>query len=466
MVSSKKLQRLRTPVLVRNLAGLGLGALILAVSPHVDASSDAATVAASARKAPARRVPAPMPSLAPVIAKVQPAVVSIRAFGSAGAMGAGMAQGIGSGFILSADGVVVTNHHVVAGADSFEVRLKDGRRFRAQLRGSDRLTDLAVLDLEDAKDLPTLRLGSSESLQVGDYVIAIGSPLGLESTVTSGIVSAKGRGDLGLYRDSYLDFVQTDAAISRGSSGGPLVDLEGRVVGVNTAVAGPGNGLGFSIPIDQAKVIIPQLRDQGTVARGWLGVAGRDVQPALGGVEPVDGAVVGEVVEGSPAAVAGLEKGDLIVGVNAHSVDSFADLRGRVAMMPPSTQVTLKVRRDGATKKIRVRLGDLERERQAMRSPRQDRPRGSSPGRLYDGRPSLGVAVTNTPEGLEVRSVEPRSVAARLELRPGDVLLEINGQAIEKVADVRAALGRDASTVQVKVRRDGGTHMSMIQIRR
>ena len=248
----RKLARLRGPVFARSLLGLGLGGALLALGGVGHAEVPVPAAAAWSRRRRRAHDPhsspgsAQVPSLAPVVEKVQPAVVSIRAVGSVGPMG--MAQGIGSGFILSDDGVVVTNHHVVAGAERYEVRLADGRRFRATLRGSDQFTDLAVLQIDGADRLPTLPLGSSADLRVGDYVVAIGSPLGLESTVTSGIVSAKGRGDLGLYRDSYLDFVQTDAAISRGSSGGPLVDLRGRVVGVNTAVAGPGTAWDFPSP--------------------------------------------------------------------------------------------------------------------------------------------------------------------------------------------------------------------------
>lgn len=469
----RKLARLRGPVFARSLLGLGLGGALLAIAGvgHAEvpvpaaAMSDAGDAAAMVTRT--RRRAAPMPSLAPVVEKVQPAVVSIRAVGSMGPMG--MAQGIGSGFILSDDGVVVTNHHVVAGADRYEVRLADGRRFRATLRGSDQFTDLAVLQIEGADRLPTLALGSSSELRVGDYVVAIGSPLGLESTVTSGIVSAKGRGDLGLYRDSYLDFVQTDAAISRGSSGGPLVDLRGRVVGVNTAVAGPGNGLGFSIPIDQAKQIIPQLRDQGKVARGWLGVAGRDVQPALGGDAPLEGAAVGQVIEGSPADAGGLETGDLILSVNGDEVDSFADLRGRVAMMAPGTTLSLVVRRGKELERLKVTLGDLEREREVAARGRTRRDTSAARERrgrrdLYEGRPTLGVMLAPGPEGLVIQGVQPGSLAARLELEPGDVLLEINGVELGEARDVGKALGQDRRRARVKVRRDGTLHMSMIEV--
>ncbi|MCA9056802.1 MAG: trypsin-like peptidase domain-containing protein, partial [Planctomycetaceae bacterium] len=177
-----------------------------------------------------------------------------------------------------ADGQVVTNHHVVAGRNVFEVELKDGRRFRGRVIGSDPQTDLAVLELEGASALPTVGFGSSEVLQVGDWVVAVGSPMGLSQTVTRGIISAKGRGSLGLYQDGYADFLQTDAAINPGNSGGPLFNLAGEVVGINTAVGGH-DGLGFAVPVDQAKVVVPKLIRDGKVVRGWLGITGSDKAP-------------------------------------------------------------------------------------------------------------------------------------------------------------------------------------------
>ncbi|MGB1699047.1 MAG: trypsin-like peptidase domain-containing protein [Nannocystaceae bacterium] len=471
LLRSRKFRRLSRPAFALRLGALAVGLGVLAASAgfagtSAQASAVAVTSDASAAMLTRDRRVGPMPSLAPVIERVQPAVVSIHAFGGAGSMTSGFPRGMGSGFIVSKDGVVVTNHHVVAGSSSLEVKLADGRRFKATLLGSDQFTDLAVLKIEGAKKLPTLSFGNSSGLRVGDYVIAIGSPLGLESTVTTGIVSAKGRGDLGLYRDSYLDFVQTDAAISPGSSGGPLVDLDGRVIAVNTAVAGPGNGLGFSIPIDQAKIIIPQLRDNGRVARGWLGVAGRDIRPALGGDEPLLGAVVGEVMEGSPADEAGLRSGDVIMSVDGNEVDSFADLRGRIAMMAPDSKLTLNVRRGDKQTKLRVVLGDLEKGRLGARTRRPARTKDATKGSgLYDGTPSLGVAVQETPEGLVVRKVEPGGIGGRLDLRVGDIVREINGQKIREVADVRRALSKAEDRVRVTLKRDGATHVSMLEIR-
>lgn len=468
---SLKLQQLSQPTFAKRFAMLGLGLGLLAMSAGArgnfsQASANTTVSTTTAALVVRDRKVRPMPSLAPVIEKVQPAVVSIHAFGGSGSMSAGFPRGMGSGFIVSKDGVVVTNHHVVANSTALEVKLADGRRFKATLLGSDQFTDLAVLKIDGEEKLPTLSFGDSSKLRVGDYVIAIGSPLGLESTVTAGIVSAKGRGDLGLYRDSYLDFVQTDAAISPGSSGGPLVDLDGRVVAVNTAVAGPGNGLGFSIPIDQAKIIIPQLRDNGRVARGWLGVMGRDVSPALGGAEPTVGAIVGKVIANSPADEAGLRSGDVVMSVNGHEVDSFADMRGRIAMMAPNSKLSLKVRRDNKSMKLRVVLGDLDKGRATARAVPPGTREQSQRSSLYDGTPSLGIGVQETSQGVLVRAVQPDGIGSRLDLRDGDLLREINGQKIREISDVRRALTKTSDRVRVKVMRDGATHVSMLEIRR
>ncbi|MBC8070055.1 MAG: trypsin-like peptidase domain-containing protein [Deltaproteobacteria bacterium] len=275
----------------------------------------------------------PRLSLAPMIEKVGPSVVSIHVEGKlaaarpvrGGMFGFGVpetptVQGAGSGFIYSADGLVVTNHHVVDGAERVTVRTNDGRELVAKVLGSDPLTDLALVKIEGAGGLPVATLGESSGARVGDWVVAIGSPMGLEHTASVGIVSAKGRGSLGLYRDSYLDFLQTDADIAPGSSGGPLFDLEGRVVGINTAV-GAGAQPGFAIPIDQAKTILPQLLAHGKVVRGWLGAAGT-TEPGKR-----DGARIGRVYEGTPAGDAGLREGDTITKVDGTAVVDFEDLR-------------------------------------------------------------------------------------------------------------------------------------------
>lgn len=422
----------------------------------------------------------PAKSLAPVIQAVHPAVVSITVSGPSQEHKRGGVDrrvlpffpdglptptpphGTGSGFIISSDGLAVTNHHVVAGRGDLDVKLSDGRHFKAKVVGSDEETDLALLQIEGAKGLPTAVLGSSEKLQVGDRVFAIGSPLGLEQSVTTGIISGNGRGSLGLYRESYLDFLQTDAAISPGNSGGPLFNLNGEVVGINTAVSGFGNGLGFTIPIDQAKWVIPQLKNDGKVVRGWLGISGRDVEPAASG-QRQPGAVVGDVHADTPAAKAGLERGDRIVKLDGESIDNFADLRGRIAMSSPDKAVKLEVERDGKRKKLDVKLEQRPHPDDLARMRNGFEPTPRRRGLYGDGPPRLGVDIEETGEGLVVRRVQRGSVAADLGLRKGDVLREINGRKIKKPADVRRALEKNTRRIEVEVERNGGTHTATIE---
>lgn len=413
----------------------------------------------------------PNESLAPMLSRVQPAVVAIRASSRGGMFGGG-SGGIGSGFVIRADGYVVTNHHVIAGQDSIEVHFEDGRRFRAEVVGSDAQTDLAVLKLEDANDLTTVSLGSSDDLDVGDWVVAVGTPMGLEQTVTRGIISAKGRGSLGLYQDGYADFLQTDAAINPGNSGGPLFNLAGEVIGINTAVGGH-DGLGFAIPVDQAKIVIPRLIADGKVSRGWLGVGGRDQLPEFG-QRPVPGAVIGEVHANTPAAAAGLQPGDRVVAIDGEVVEDFDHMRGRIGEYGPNDRVTLEVVRDGRTVDIPVDLGERPDPNALARyngfgggiGPKQPTPQPapkSSRGDLYDGNPAkLGIEVRETTDGLEVARVVDGSVAARLGLKAGDILTHVNGERVEAIADIGKALESDRSRAATTVRRGNGTHSAMI----
>ncbi len=421
----------------------------------------------------------PRKSLAPLVKKISPAVVSVRAkvkvpqqqlqqqlpyfdFNLPGG-NQPFASGQGSGFVISADGLVVTNHHVVDSSQELEVKLSDGRRFKAKVLGSDPHTDVALLQLENAKDLPTVPLGASDDLAVGDWVLALGSPMGLEQSATTGIVSAKGRGSLGLYRNSYVDFLQTDAAISQGNSGGPLFNLRGEVVGINTAIHALGRGIGFAVPIDQVKHVLPQLKKHGKVTRGWLGISGRDIEPAIG-QEPVPGAIVGEVHQGTPASKGGVQTGDRITAIDSKSVESFADLRGRIAEKQPGQKVKLTVDRNGSSKTLHVTLGKLPSDdelAQIGKGPAQNSGKG-----LYGGsKPRLGVEVAPGQNGLEVKRVAPGSVGQRLGLRTGDILQSINGQPISQVEDVSRALARDRHRVEVEVQRGAATHSAVIDQR-
>lgn len=426
----------------------------------------------------------PRRSLAPLVKELSPAVVNIRAYGKRAQldmqgidprmlpfldqfnMGPGAEappqQGIGSGFVLTSDGLVVTNHHVVNGTERLEVKLHDGRMYKGKVLGSDPYTDIALVQLEGASGLKTATLGNSTALAVGDWVMAIGSPMGLEQTATAGIVSAKGRGSLGLYANSYIDFLQTDASIAPGSSGGPLFNMAGEVVGINTAVGGVGRGLGFAVPIDQAKTVIPQLKASGKVVRGWLGISGREIEPAVGRT-PEAGAVVGAVQSGTPAAAAGLRAGDRVTAINGREVLNFSDLRGRVADTKPGSQVVLSVDRGGKKVDLKATIGKLPSEEELQRSARR---MNGEPGKLFpDGQPRLGAQVEAKDGSLTVRSVMPGSLADELGLREGDVLQTINGQKVSQVSDVASALASDDGKVAVEVKRGGSTHSAMIERR-
>lgn len=429
----------------------------------------------------------PRKSLAPLIERVGPTVVSIeveskplddRIFGlGSGRFQHPRASGRGSGFIFRADGLVVTNHHVVDGARDIAVVLPGGTRYPAELIGSDAPTDLAVVRIETPDELPAVELGSSNDLKVGDWVVAIGNPMGLDHSASVGILSGRGRGSLGLYPDSYLDFLQTDADIAPGSSGGPLFDLRGRVIGINTAVGGT-NGPGFAIPVDQASGIIAQLVEKGSVTRGWLGAG------SMPG-EPKDGrAVIGSVYRGTPAAQAGLRAGDVVVKVDGTPIASFDELRAAVAQRSPGHTALLEVERAGQRIEIAVVL-----ERRPDSSELDDL-RSNSPGGgsgLFDGwlsppkRPfgppptpdasapdsspsgRLGVRAEPTAQGLSVVSVESGSLAEDLGLRPGDVIERINGQAIAEPEDVRRALSEDARRTELEFTRDAVKHQVTLE---
>lgn len=402
----------------------------------------------------------PRVSLAPMIKKVGPAVVSIHAFGKKAeskglfpAFGGSSrtVRGTGSGFILSADGVVVTNHHVVDGAKRLEVHMPDGKRFDARLLGSDPATDVAVLRLEGASGLPVVTLGTSDDLEVGDWVVAIGSPMGLEHSASVGIVSARGRGSLGLYGDSYLDFLQTDADIAPGSSGGPLFNLQGEVVGITTAV-GAGHGAGFAIPIDQAKTIIPALRDEGRVVRGWLGASNAP------GREETRGAVIGKVYPGTPAAEAGLRKGDVVTKLDGQPIHDFDELRRRIAELPPGHAALMQVERGGKRLELTAVLGErpVGDAVTQIEDPRRRRQSPASSPPTKRGR--LGIKARATDSGIEVVEVTPGTLAADLDLRPGDILLSLNGRTLRTTEDVANALATDDRRVELEMRRGGVLH--------
>ncbi len=484
MTQTIRTQRLRSPHALLAFLGLsvaGVGAA--ALSGRAEAAGETlwregtgATVVADAAFDPRR-------SLAPLVKEVAPTVVNVRVVGKARGFGPQDMQGIdprmlpfldmdpqprqgvGSGVILSSDGLVLTNHHVVDEADKLEVKLHDGRMFNAKVLGSDPLTDIALIQLEGAKGLKAATLGSSANMSVGDWVIAIGSPMGLEQSASTGIVSAKGRGSLGLYANSYIDFLQTDASIAPGSSGGPLFNLQGEVIAINTAVNARGQGLGFAVPIDQAKHVIPQIKSTGKVVRGWLGISGRDIEPAVGRSTET-GAVIGAVMAGTPAAKAGLQNGDRIVGVDGHDVASFGDLRGRIAELKPGTDANLRVVRKDKTLTLKATVGKLPGDDELRKLGQRGQPGERGGGQLFpDGQPRLGVEVEASPGGLQIRNVRPGSLADELGLQPGDRLQSINGEPVRSTEDVGVALGKDSGRVEVKVKRGDATHSAVIERR-
>ncbi|MBK7543369.1 MAG: DegQ family serine endoprotease [Candidatus Competibacteraceae bacterium] len=345
-------------------------------------------------------------------------------------------QGLGSGFIISADGYIITNHHVVDGADKITVKLNDKRQFPAKLIGSDAQSDIALLKI-DARDLPVVTTGDAAGLKVGQWVFAIGAPFGLERTATKGIVSALGRS---LPNDTYVPFIQTDVPINPGNSGGPLFDLTGKVVGINSQIfsrSGGYMGLSFAIPVNVAMEVVAQLKADGHVTRGWLGITLQEVTQDLArsfNLERPRGALVSEVNAGGPAAKSGLKTGDVIVAYAGKPIDDSADLPPLVGTTKPGATKPLTVIRDGKEQEIAVTLGQLP-----DKNP-QELATNNLPN---DGSPRLNVVVADVPdgqpgagEGVLVQQVGP-GPAAEAGVRPGDILLSLNNQKIESVAHLQ-----------------------------
>jgi serine protease Do len=352
----------------------------------------------------------------------------------------------GSGFFITASGEMITNNHVVEDADKIEVELVDGSTYEAEVVGTDPATDLALIRVKKGdRDFPHLPMGDSKALRVGEWVMAAGNPMNMDHTITVGVVSAKGRA-LGLSEVSFENYIQTDAAINFGNSGGPLVNLRGEVIGINTAINARGQNLGFAIPVNTATRIIPQLREHGRVVRGYLGVTINNIdQKTQGafGLDSRDGAFVNSVTEDSPAAKAGLTHGDVIVGVDGQSVDSTRVLIDTVAALPPGHTVKLDVIRDGKRREFKVTLG--ERDADAATTP-------ASQGGGEDADAAaerVGVSVTAIDErvrqmtgidddvtGVLITHVTPNSPAGMEGLLRGDIILEANGRKVIKSSDL------------------------------
>lgn len=371
------------------------------------------------------------------------------------------AQSLGSGFIISPDGYIMTNNHVVAGADEIIVRLSDRSELEAKLIGADPRSDVALLKVE-GKDLPVVRLGKADDLKVGEWVLAIGSPFGFDHSVTAGIVSAKGRN---LPSDSYVPFIQTDVAINPGNSGGPLFNLQGEVVGINSQIftrSGGFMGLSFAIPMEVAMQVADQLKADGKVTRGWLGVVIQEVNKDLAesfGLEKPAGALVAQVLEDGPADKGGLLVGDVILSLNGKPIIMSADLPHLVGGLKPGEKAELDVVRDGSRKKLNVTVGTLPEEGQELASS------GSAQGAERSNN-RLGVTVVELTaeqkKGLDLKGgVVVKEVlngpAAMIGLRPGDVITHLNNQAIDSTStftQVAQELPKNRS-VSMRVLRQG-----------
>ncbi|MFQ5787367.1 MAG: DegQ family serine endoprotease [Thermodesulfobacteriota bacterium] len=369
-------------------------------------------------------------------------------------------RGLGSGFIISEDGYIITNNHVVERATDINVILEDGKSYKAKVIGKDPKTDLALLKIEPKKKLPAVRFGRSDTLDIGDWVVAIGNPFGLGNTVTTGIVSAKGR-SLGL--GAYDDFIQTDAAINPGNSGGPLFNLNGEVVGVNTAIIAGGQGIGFAIPVNMAKNIIDQLQNKGKVVRGWLGVLVQQITPEI--AESMDlkdpqGALVADVTPGGPADKAGLKRGDVIVEFDGNEIEDMPDLPKSVAVNKPGTVSRIKYIRDGKQRTVNLKLGELPNEVALSSGIVNNEVQNDLGLIVQEINPQIqrkfGIDDIN---GVIITNVRSGSTADEAGLMTGDVVLEINKIHIKNIDDYRTATDslNDGQTVLFLVQRAKNT---------
>jgi serine protease Do len=347
---------------------------------------------------------------------------------------------LGSGFIIDKTGFVVTNNHVIEDADQIKVKLKDKREYDAKIVGRDPNTDLALLKIESGQNLPTIEMGDSDALKVGQWVVAIGSPFGLEHTVTAGIVSAKGRV---IGSGPYDDFIQTDASINPGNSGGPLLNMKGEVVGINTAIVANGSGIGFAIPINLAKDIIMALKNEGEVTRGWLGVAIQDLNGDMAeyyGIEDKKGVFVADVFEGDPADRAGIKAKDIILEVNGEKIKTSRQLTSMIARIPVDDHVKIKILRDGKEKTVKVKIAKRTEDKLTARS----RPKEQAEEfgiRVSDLKPEI-LQQFNMDEtsGVIVTHVESGSKGDDAGVRVGDIIKEINRQSVENTKDYQAIL--------------------------
>ena len=485
---------------------LGGAALVagssLAVS-HTESSKAKTPVAAAnveLDENPVPRLSGPYTSFAPVVKKVTPGVVKIVSTSKASSVtmpeGFGFndpfwrrffgdqfgrqtpnrqfsvprQHGLGSGVIVTKDGYILTNNHVVDNADELKVTLQDGREFTAKVIGRDPKSDVAVIKIE-AKDLPVVPMADSDKVEVGDIVLAIGNPFGVGQTVTTGIVSATGRGNLGI--EDYEDFIQTDAAINPGNSGGALVDVEGRLIGINTAIfsgSGGNQGIGFAIPSDLARNVMDNLINYGHVTRGYLGVMIQDVTPGLAkefDLKQTTGALIGDVVPNGPADKAGLKNGDVVLEYNGKKVPDSRRLRLAVGETKPGTTVPVKILREGTTKTLDVTVQQLPGdEKLAQNHPSNGNDNGTLNGVTVsdlDERTRQELKVPENVKGALITEVQSDSPAAEAGLKQGDIIQEINRHPV-KTADeaVRLTENTKDKVTLLRIWSNGGSHYVVV----
>jgi serine protease Do len=363
----------------------------------------------------------------------------LKRFFGEGSQGQLKTHALGSGFVIEGDGLILTNNHVVEKADEIKIKTEAGKEYDAKVVARDPKTDIALIKVTAGTDFPkSSRLGDSNSMRVGDWVMASGNPFGLGHTVTAGIISAKGRV---IGAGPYDDFLQTDAAINPGNSGGPLFNMDGEVVGINTAIVAQGQGIGFAIPINIAKEILPQLKS-GKVTRGWLGVMIQDITPELAesfGIKQTKGVLVGDVVQDGPADKAGIKRGDVVTGINGKEVDNAHTLSRLVASTSPNSQVTVQIIRDGKSKDIKATIGTMPEEGIEAPSTTKESPWGLTVQNLT---PELAQRFgwEQNERGVVISEVNPGSPAGEAKLRQGDLVKEVNRQKIQNVRDYNQAI--------------------------
>jgi len=372
--------------------------------------------------------------------------------------------GLGSGFIISKDGLILTNNHVIEDADIIKVSLADDHEFVAKVIGTDPQTDVALIKIEDPENLPVLKLGDSDALEVGEWVIAIGNPFGLTQTVTVGVVSAKGRSSVGI--NQYENFIQTDAAINPGNSGGPLINVHGEVIGINTALfskTGGYMGIGFAIPINMAQSVENQLQKNGKVTRGWLGVVIQNIDKELAesfNLKQTGGILISEVQKDSPADKAGLKQGDVIISLNETVLKDVSELRNRIALIAPESKAKLYIIRDGEDKNLTVIIGEQP----------SDFGKGTVSSAGKNSLEDFGLTLQDLTQeladklgyeknsGVVISDVQPDSSAAAEGLKPGYLIMEVNRYRINNLEELRAVLKQTPDTKRILIRVRAGDY--------